>query len=215
MIGATEYRKRPRDRPERRRVKGPELFGIARTVDQAESFAFMALMKTIPRLSGRKVDKSKMKKIPSQKLINRGQVSSALERSAKKVVEPKDLRRWEREIIDTVNGRGSNKICLTPADLEPEVINSRGKYIGALLVSQESQYYDQMFTANELALESLRDKNRADSTDRRGVLVPRIDLYQTNEFALAEEIIQKMGQILVADSIDLVLNPARGYKTAA
>lgn len=215
LIGAAEYRQRPRDSLRRRKIKAPELFGIARNVDQAQSLAFMGLLKRIPKLSDHRVSKDKVKSNPSQKLINRGQVSSALERSKKKVIESKDLRRWQQEILDTVNGRGSNIIHLTPADLEPDVIDSRGKYIGTFIVSQESQHYEQMFKANELALDSLRDRGRADSSDRRSVLVPRIDMYQTPELEIAELTIDRMGQILVANSIDLVLQPARGYKTAA
>ncbi len=215
LRGVTEYRPRPRDSVNKRRVKGPELFGIARSVDQAESIAFMGLVRSIPRLSSYCIKKEKVVSAPSQKLLNRGQVSSALEKSAKKIIEPKDLRRWRQEILDTVNGGGSAEIHLTHEDLTPKVITSRGKYIGSLLVSKDSQYYRPLKTANELALSSFRHISRADSSDRRGVLVPRIDLCQSKEREEVMLIMEQVGQIIVADSIDVVLHPARGYEAIA
>lgn len=210
MINA-EYRLRPRDSLKRRKVRGPELFGIARDVDQSSSVALRGVIKAIPRLSEYLISAEKVEENPSQKLLNRGLVSSVLARSNNKYVEPKDLRRWETEIIDAVNGRGSSVVEMNWRDFEPGVVDSRGKFIGSLLVKKSSPHFQQLMVANEIALESLKDETRANSSDSRAVLQPRIDLYKVRSPEIAHETIERVGRLLAAESAMVVLNPARGY----
>ncbi len=215
MTSGCGYHQKPRDSLERRRVKGPELFGIARDIDDSGSLSVNGIIRAIPRLSEYMIDKRKLKDRPSQKLLNRGQVSSALSRSSKKYIETKDLRRWEQEILDTVNGRGHDRIEMDWRDFEPRVINSRGKYIGSLIVKKSSSYFGQLSSANEIALMSLRHESRADSNDQRSALQPRIDLYRASSEEVAWQTMEKVGQLLAAESAELILSPARGYKVGA
>jgi hypothetical protein len=219
LSGYRGNQQRPRNNLERDTFRGLELFGIARNVSREPvdtgSVVLQGLINTIPRLSRGAISKREVKITPSQKLLNRGQVSSALARSRKKIIEPKDLRRWEREIKNVVNGSGHQPLSLSAEDFVPAVINSRGKLIGTLYIDENSPHFGQLVEANERAINALRDESRADSCDSRAALTPRIDVFQARDREIADKVIHGIADQLVEKTAVVVLDPADVYRTAA
>lgn len=227
MTGETSYRPRARDRMHKK-SSSLELFGIARDVDLEQSTVFRGLIKAIPRFSDYNIDRRRIKQNPSQKLLNRGLVSSVIS-TRRKGVEQKDIWAWEDQIVNAVNGRGHQEIPLNLSDLEPFVVNSsRGKHIGSFAVRKESEFYDQLYEANVIALKALKCNKRADSTSSRASLRPRIDVFVAKNRKVALDTIEHISDAMTMNPEEMIakriipegsmiegrtviLHPAKGY----
>jgi hypothetical protein len=212
LTGNCCYQKRPRDSLKRRNGKDPEVFGIARDINQEAAAAFFGLVKEIPKLSDRKIGEDQVKSPVSLKIINRGLIRSIMIPVFNKgQIEQKEINRMSGDLIQSMNGYGSETVTIEPHDLIPHTIFN-GKNTGTFKISKKSDAYAYLKDANVYARNKLVEWT--DSSCGRKGLEPRIDLYTTTDREAGFVTVRRAVEIMREEDMPIVLEPATVYKVS-